>query len=166
MGNAASIGRAMRKELSAVVGGVMLRALDNVINSTPVDTTHASNNWIASTGSPSSMIDGSRENPSHALEDQGREALVNYDVGRDGAVYLRNNVSYVKYLDEGWSQQADPDFIETALQAAASGAPYGRKGSVRKMLRGLARQAITRRAGAVRRAAIARNLARHGRSAT
>jgi hypothetical protein len=144
MGNAASIGKELRADISKTLRDVMLLAADNVRNSTPVDTTHAANNWILTTGRPYGGIDGSRESPSHSAQDDGIADLMDYDVGRDGPIHLRNNVLYVQFLDQGHSQQADAGFVALAFQAATRRAPHGRKGSVRKMLRNMSKRAYAK----------------------
>ena len=141
MGNAASIGREIRADISKTLRDVCLLAADNLANATPVDTGHASTNWILSTGSPYNGIAGSRESVSVAEQEQGIADLQDYDVVRDGPIYLRNNVLYLKYLDAGWSQQADAGFVGASFQAAARRAPRGRKTAVRKMLRSMSREA-------------------------
>lgn len=135
------IGRELRADLSKTLRDVMLLAADNVTNATPVDTTNAANNWILSTGTPYNGVDGSRVNPSNQAQTAGIAKILDYDVGRDGPIYLRNNVLYLQYLDQGWSQQADAGFVAAAFQAAARRAPRGTKTRVRKMLRGMARGA-------------------------
>lgn len=139
--NAAQIGRAIREDISNTLKQVMLLAADNVANSTPVDTGHATTNWILSTGTPYNGIAGSREAVSFAEREAGIAALQDYDVVRDGPIYLRNNVLYIQYLDKGSSQQADPGFVGAALQSATRRAPHGRKTAVRKMLRNMTRDA-------------------------
>lgn len=144
MGNAASIGRELRADLSKTISKVMLLAESNLREATPVDTTLAASSWILSTGRPSTEIGGSHEAPSTAAQDAGIAALQHYDVGRDGRIYLTNNVEYLQHLDDGSSPQAEAGFVARAFAAAASGAPYGRKGAVRKMLAGMARHAFLR----------------------
>lgn len=144
MGNAASVGRKIRESLSQTIREVMWLAADNVTNATPVDTTHAANNWILSVRAPCTTVDGSRERPSHALQDAGKQKLLNYDVGRDGPVFLRNNVLYLQYLDQGHSQQAPAGFVTIALMNAMRRAPYGRKEATRKMLKRMARAAYVK----------------------
>lgn len=139
--NAKGIGADLRSKLSAICRDVMLAAADAVTNSTPVDTTHAANNWVLSVTRPWTGVDGSRVSPSHAAQDAGIEAVQNYEIGRDGKIFLRNNVLYLEFLDRGWSQQAPAGFVAAALQTAARRAPHGRKGAARKMLRGVARAA-------------------------
>ncbi len=141
MGNAASIGRAIREDISKTLSNVMLLARVSVTNATPVDTTNAANNWILSVGSPHTGVDGSRQSPSHAAQDAGDEKIRNYDVGRDGKIFLTNWVFYLQFLIKGSSQQAPANFHATAFQEAARLAPHGRKTAVRKMLRNMAKKA-------------------------
>lgn len=147
MGNAASIGRQLRREVSTTVRTVMLLARRNVAAATPVDTGHAMSNWVLSVGKPYTGVCGSRQDVDFSAQNDGDLALSDYDVGRDGAVYLRNNVHYVTYLDDGSSQQAEAGFVAEAIQSAQRLAPYGRGGAVRRMLSSMARQAIVRRSG-------------------
>lgn len=142
MGSAASIGKAIRADLSKMLKDVMILACDNLRNSTPVDTTNAANNWILSTGSPYNGTDGSREAPSHAAQDAGIQAIQNYDIGRDGKIYIRNNVFYLPFLAEGGSPQADAGWVTTVLLAAARRASTTHRPAVRKMLGGMARTAF------------------------
>lgn len=144
MASAAQIGKEIRAELSRVIRDSMLLAADNVTNATPVDTTHASTNWILSVGRPFMGIDGTREQPSSAAQEAGIARIETYDVGRDGPIYLRNNVLYVQFLDRGSSQQAPPGFVAAALLGASRRAPHGRKQSVKKMLRAMSRSAYLR----------------------
>lgn len=141
MAGAAAIGREIRAELSRTMASVMTLAQDNLRNSTPVDTTHASNNWILTVGKPSTLVDGSRVSPSTTLQDAGIRRMDTYDIGKDGPIYVRNNVLYLQFLDRGHSQQAPAGFVAVAMTNATRRAPHGRKQAVRKMLRNMARQA-------------------------
>lgn len=138
---AAAIGRAIRENMSRVLRDVMLDATSALIGATPIDTGNAQNNWILSTGHPYMQTDGSREAPSDAQQQAGIAAIQKYDIGRDGKIYLRNNVLYLQFLDKGWSSQADAGFVAAAFQSATSSAPRGTKTRVRKMLRKMAREA-------------------------
>lgn len=144
MGSAAAIGKEIREELSRVLSSVMILAQDNLRNSTPVDTTHASNNWILTVGQPYSGVDGSRVSPSTAVQDAGIKRMDTYDIGKDGPIYIRNNVLYLQFLNRGHSQQAPAGFVAIAMQAATRRAPHGRKMAVRKMLRNMAKAAYLR----------------------
>lgn len=151
MGDAASIGKQIRAELSKTIRDVMLLVVDNLQNSTPVDTGHAGSNWVATFGTPYSGVDGSREAVSYAAQDAGIARLQNYDVGRHGKVFIRNNVPYVPYLDQGHSQQAPAGFVRAAILAALRRASRGRKSAVRKMLNQMARTAIRRERRSLKR---------------
>lgn len=135
MGNRASIGRELRADLSRTVRDAMLRAADAVTAATPVDTTHARNNWILSKGSPVTDVDGSPEAPSTAMQEAGKAAIASYDVGKDGAIYLRNNVAYTRFLDNpGTSPQAEAGFVMRAFVSAAEGAAADRQPAVTRLL--------------------------------
>lgn len=144
---AARVGREVRAEISKTVRDVMLLVVSNLKNSTPVDTGHAQSNWIVTTKHPFAGVDGSRTSVSHAMQDRGITTVMGYDVGRDGPLYLRNNVHYIKYLNRGHSQQAPAGFVTTAIMAALRRAPYGRRGATRRMLHSMSRRAIDRDRG-------------------
>lgn len=144
MGDASTIGRAIRDKISKVVRDVMNLATLNVIAATPVDTGHAASNWIISYGAPYTAIVGSRIAVDTTVRDSALATLQEYDVGRDGVVYLRNNVPYLKFLDGGSSQQAPANFIAIALMGGARLAPHGMKGRVQKLLRRVSQGAYKR----------------------
>ncbi len=112
---------------------VMLNAADAVEASSPVQTGHMLSNFILSTGSPHSGVDGSPEAVSYAAQDAGRAKILRYDVGRDGRIYLVNHVEYLKY---------QRPFLSEAMQRAVSLVPHGQKTRVRKALKAMARAAI------------------------
>ena len=142
MGSAASIGRELRADLSRTIGDVMALACESLRAATPKDTENAANNWIISVGAPFSGTDGSQTSPSHAAQDEGLDRIKSYDIGRDGKVYLRNNVVYLPNLDQGASPQAEAGFVARAFYSAVAAAPHGRKGAARQMLKGMARTAF------------------------
>lgn len=141
MSKAAAIGRAIREDISKTIRDVILLAADNLANATPVDTAHASTNWIITLRRPYEGVAGSREAVDVLEQERGIKLIQDYDVGRDGPIYLRNNVEYLKFLDAGWSQQAEAGFVGACFQAAARRAPRGRKTAVRRMLRGMSKAA-------------------------
>lgn len=142
--NSAQIGREIRAALSATIRDVATAAMDALIQTTPVDTGNARNNWIASFGAPHTGTDGSRLSPSSSMQEASIQRLQRYDVGRDGPVYIRNNVIYVQYLDQGRSSQAPAGFVAKALLSAVARAPWGRRQQARKMMRRMARTAYLR----------------------
>lgn len=132
----------MRKALSEMLSGVMTAAAQAVTEATPIQTGHAESNWILSTGSPHSGVEGSRESVSYAGQVHGLDKMESYDVGRDGRIYLVNNVSYLPDLDEGSSPQAELGFVARAILSASSSAPRGQRGRVRKALRAMGKSAL------------------------
>jgi len=132
----------MRAELSKLLSGVMTAAANAVTDATPIDTGHAESNWILSTGSPHSGVEGSREAVSYAGQVHGLEKMDKYDVGRDGRIFLTNNVSYLPDLDKGSSPQAEPGFVARAILSASSTAPRGKRARVRKALRAMGKSAL------------------------
>lgn len=148
---AKDIAEAMREKFASALGLTMSMTIDRLANSTPVDTTHASTNWIGSVGKPFGGVVGSRENPTRAAQDAGRDRVRNYSardfkLGRE--IYIRNNVFYLKFLNRGWSQQAPAEFVEKAIRGTGSNAlrhiPRGFRRGVRKMLGKIARGAYKR----------------------
>lgn len=144
MSGAAKIGRELREKISATIRDTVGLAMDALINATPVDTTNARNNWIFSAGRPHVGVDGSRESPSHSMQDSSKAALAKYDAGRDGPAYLQNHVIYMQFLDKGSSAQAPAGFVAAAFMAAVSGAAHGTKTAARAMLKKLSRRAYVK----------------------
>lgn len=141
---AAKIGRSIRAKLSQVTRDVIKLAMNNLINSTPVDTGHCASNWIASYKRPFTGIVGSREAVDWGPQRSSLDLLERYDVGRDGAIFIANNVPYLRFLDQGSSQQAPANFVAMALLGGARLAPHGYKTRVKAMLNKLARGAYKR----------------------
>lgn len=142
MGNAVSIGREIRADLSKTISTALILATEELRDATPVDTTNAANNWMVTSGAPYDGVYGSPQAPSSAMQDQLISAMKRYDVGRDGKGFIKNNVLYLQFLDRGSSQQAEAGFVAAVLQGAAvRRAPAQRRASVRKMLKGMSRHA-------------------------
>ncbi len=144
MKTSVQIGREIRAAISETLRNVMLLAAASVTDATPVDTGHAASNWVLSTGTAYAGVDGSRQSVSHAAQDEGIRRIQSYEVGRDGKIFLRNNVLYMQFLDKGWSPQAEAGFVGAALQSASRAAPHGRKGSAKKILKGMSKTAYHR----------------------
>lgn len=81
---------------------------------TPVDTGWARANWIVSVGRPEVLPVGSRKEVSIAEQQASLAALLGYK-RTAGAVFIVNNVPYIRKLNEGWSKQAPAAFIQAAV---------------------------------------------------
>lgn len=51
----------------------------------------------------------------------GGAAIGRFDVGQHGSIWIVNNLPYINRLNEGWSKQNTPGWIERAMQAALAG---------------------------------------------
>lgn len=124
---------------------VAKRALRALVLATPVDTGRARSNWRVGIGAPTSaVIDpyspgkklgiGERANANAAIAaGLARINSVRGASGRGGglqtAIYINNNTPYIgnlpngKGLNDGYSPQAAPGFIEAALLEARSVLP-------------------------------------------
>ncbi len=131
----AAIGREIRAQLSETLASVMLTAADAVEANTPIQTGHLVSNWILSTGRPYQGVAGSRESVSYGAQDVGREKVLAYDVGRDGRIYLGNNVPYLTHV---------AGFVTESLMSAVAAAPRSQRAQARKMLKSMARSALKR----------------------
>jgi hypothetical protein len=98
------------------VKGIILGAAANLTEDTPVDTGHASNNWVPSLDSPFEDVDGSEEAPSRSAQAAGIAAVAAYELPQVG--YVANNVPYIGRLNEGSSSQAPSGFVEAAVLRA------------------------------------------------
>lgn len=125
----------MRAAISATLRDVMLTAADAVESACPIDTGFLLSNFILSVRSPFVGTTGSPESVSYAAQDAGREKVLNYDVGRDGKIYLTNHVEYLRY---------QPPFVTQALMSGVQAAPRGRKTQARKALKALAKASFRR----------------------
>lgn len=126
----AKIGRECRAELSKMLSEVMLVAAESCEANCPVKTGHLVSNFVLTTGAPFNAIAGSPESVSYAEQQAGKAKIAAFDVGRDGKIFLRNNVDYLHFL---------PGFVTESLQAGVRVAPRGSKGRVRKLLKSMAR---------------------------
>lgn len=154
MSAASRIGDAAREKLANAMGLTFVMAIDRLRNATPVDTSHASTNWIGSVGKPFLAVVGSREKPDASAQEQGMREVRAYsgkDIKARRKIYIRNNVSYLKFLNRGSSQQAPAEFVEKALQGKGSNSmrhmPKGTKRATRKMLAKMAKSAYKRGRG-------------------
>ena len=89
---------------------------------TPVDTSQAISNWVASLNAPPIEFlephypgeKGSTQQAS-ALETIAAAKLALKVIKAGDTVYVTNNAPYIRRLNEGHSQQAPAGFIEVAL---------------------------------------------------
>jgi hypothetical protein len=111
--------RVVTSSLLNYVGSVrrelVLEFASILIQTTPVLTGHARNNWIPSMGRAVSFVDGSREFPSNAAQVAGIADVQAEPTDSTRVASLANNVEYVKFLNRGSSKKANPGFVEQAI---------------------------------------------------
>jgi len=88
-----------------------------LLESTPVLTGWAVNNWIPSVRVPFVMTDGSPENVSDSEQSKGVASVVWWKFFQ-GPAYITNNVPYIIRLNEGSSKQAPKGFVDRAVKEA------------------------------------------------
>jgi len=94
--------------------GALLEIHAQLVTTTPVDTGHASSNWVPSVGAPNRGIVGSPASPDRASAQTALAEIVAAG-GTDGDLYISNNVPYINRLNAGSSDQAPAGFVETAV---------------------------------------------------
>ena len=99
----------------------------NLIMATPIDTSKALSNWIASLNNPKSKvikahfvgIDGSTHDQSSLMA----YLIANEIVQRAKicqSIYITNSVDYIDLLNQGYSNQAPVHFIEKAVNKSVN----------------------------------------------
>lgn len=95
----------------------------NLIMTTPVDTSKALSNWIASIQNPKYKVrkayfvgmDGSTHSQSSSMAYSMANAVIQRaKIGQ--IIYITNSVNYIDLLNQGYSRQAPPNFIEQAVE--------------------------------------------------
>lgn len=106
---------------------VALVADQVIVSETPVDTGRAKSNWIVNLDAPASDTieayapgeQGTTEGQNiQAALDQGSTVIANYRTGSE--IHITNNLSYIQPLNDGSSDQAPANFVETAIQEAVN----------------------------------------------
>jgi hypothetical protein len=103
-------------ELEQLLRRIMLQLLRDVVLETPVDTGRARGNWQVSINkSPEGEIE-----PKADVISEGLATLVDLKQNPYAVVYLTNNVSYIKYLEEGTSQRGGKHMLARGLERVKS----------------------------------------------
>jgi hypothetical protein len=117
--------RALEGFAAEKVKRITLDARSELVKDTPRETSWARNNWVPHIGTPLEEPAGTREQaeagnigPAIAASEAGAaDVATNYTLDR-GKVYISNNVPYIERLNQGSSQQAPKDFVQTAILRA------------------------------------------------
>jgi hypothetical protein len=117
-------GDRMRAFVAQVCRELAAEILAELIAATPIDTGHATVNWVVSVGTPH-MIEVSNG----AAQQAGMRELLRYDL-EDGVIYISNNAPYISDLNNGSSQQAPPLFVEACVDRAYARVQAKYEGSI------------------------------------
>lgn len=85
---------------------------------TPRRTSWARSNWIPQIGKPSRETDGSPDNVSSSLAQEGLTTVATKYRLAQGPIFISNNVPYIRRLNEGYSKQAPAGFVELSRDRA------------------------------------------------
>lgn len=89
-----------------------------LVKDTPVDTGWARANWVPSIGAPRERTAGTRAAAEAGQVDlapqvRGQAEVAGYKLGP--AIFISNNVPYIKRLNSGSSRQAPAGFVQSAI---------------------------------------------------
>jgi hypothetical protein len=117
---AKDINRVVRKTTQAVALNVVeVLSADPPIG-TPIDTGHASSNWVATIGSPFQGVAGSRAAVTTAAQQGGIADLVRFGAFSSAVppVFVVNNVHYIGSLNDGSSTKSPSGFVPMGIELA------------------------------------------------
>lgn len=126
-GERARVLRALNNEISAVIGRLQLKVLQELTAVTPVDTGFARGAWTPSVGSVSTAEDRAprdrEEAEAAAAFRSARSQRIAQDIARTyqvsrGPVFISNNTPYIGRLNDGYSAKAPARFVEAAIARA------------------------------------------------
>ena len=96
----------------------------SVISNTPVDTGRARSNWTAQMDAafaglfparvPGEKGSTGEANAAAAIE-AAEKVIATFDIEKNAAIHLTNNVPYIGALNDGHSKQAPADFVRIAV---------------------------------------------------
>lgn len=103
----------LRDNVQARVRDAAVQIDASLVISTPVDTGRARSNWLPSVAGPRIGQVVEPRDPASAVAETASVA----STAKPGdAVYITNNVPYVRRLNDGSSAQAPAGFVERAVQ--------------------------------------------------
>lgn len=121
--NLSSLTMAADRMEKQYAGAVIKMALDidrRIVNMTPVDTGRAKINWIVSVG-----VADTRQFPapsSAGMADKVATSQAESVLARNripDKIIIQNNLPYIQRLNDGWSLQAPPAYIQAEIQSVA-----------------------------------------------
>ena len=108
---------ALRSTVEATCIRLAVNTHAELVERTPRDTGWAKANWIPSLTAPVATLAGSPEGVSTADSEAGLAAVLAFKL-ESGAIFVANNVPYIRRLDAGSSTQAPAGFVRQAIDKA------------------------------------------------
>lgn len=102
----------VKKVKSAIALGI----LQQLIQTTPVDTGRAKSNWWMDTGA--TWVEQGADQGAAALS-QGL-SVAQRDIKLETAIHITNNLPYIQRLEDGWSGQAPSGFVSGSIQVGVA----------------------------------------------
>lgn len=100
---------------------VARRVVAQLVSVTPVDTSRALSNWIATNGSPANFsvlaysVGSAGSTRGASMSAAIAAALKEIDAAAPSVpIFLTNNLRYIRRLNDGYSKQAPAGFVERA----------------------------------------------------
>ena len=110
--NVTKVVTSLEKFTARLLQKVTLNITANLQETTPVDTGWARANWVPSISNPYRGLD---TKVTDVPSEKGKaEVATKYTLDK-GAIFISNNVPYIKKLNEGSSKQAPAAFIQAAI---------------------------------------------------
>lgn len=116
--NDLSIDEELTAEVNKETRVVALKALRNLVLTTPVDTGRAKGNWqVGVSFDPVGEIDRKSKTGAVAIR-TGQSEIASAKGKGLVDIVIANNLPYIERLNDGWSDQAPAKFVEKALRRA------------------------------------------------
>ena len=118
----------LSKNVTRIMKAAAIAVDTNVVSGTPQDTGAAASNWLVSIDTPLNVVippyapgvklgKGFPGNTNAAIQ-QGKVAVSNFNIKKNNAIFITNNIEYIGLLNDGRSKQAKPLFVQRAIQLA------------------------------------------------
>ncbi len=113
------------EDANTIVKEVARKAVEELISITPVDTGRAVSNWrVGLNYQPRGEIEpfarGEKGSTAHANRSAALSAALSHVNSRTTGqtIYIVNNLRYITFLNQGWSDQAPAGYVDRAVDVA------------------------------------------------
>lgn len=100
------------QDIDDLVHEVSMYAIQNIVNSSPVDTGRFRSNWIPSVNSPNLVVTDQIKSAAQVISEA--DAVLSAQ-DKLPIVYIQNNLPYANRLENGWSKQAPSGMVAVTM---------------------------------------------------